>query len=151
MPLGSQYLRAVALLSLRGPVLLNTLHAARTEHHVNNINNQLDATISLFIIPISSTCFGRYWRPSSGAQTVFHLIQATVRQHRRCIIPQAVNTVCAPEDGRNYRPKHVELIGIMNKPLLLHLVGCLYYCISDARSYKTSNEHYVPPAGGHSG
>ena len=33
----------------------------------------------------------------------------------------------APEDGRNYRPKHVELIGIINKPLLLYLVGCLYY------------------------
>jgi len=32
-----------------------------------------------------------------------------------------------PEDGRNYRPKHVELIGIINKLLLLHLVGCLYY------------------------
>ena len=41
-----------------------------------------------------------------------------------------------PEDGRNYRPKHVELIGIINKPLLLHLVVCLYYCISDSRSYK---------------
>jgi len=24
----------------------------------------------------------------------------------------------APEDGRNCRPKHVELIGIINKPLL---------------------------------
>ena len=58
------------------------------------------------------------------------------RQHCRCIIPQAVHTVCAPEDGRNYRPKPVELIGIINKSLLLHLVGCLYYCISDARSYK---------------
>ena len=34
----------------------------------------------------------------------------------------------APEDGRNYRPKHVELIGSINKPLLFHLVGCLYYC-----------------------
>jgi len=33
----------------------------------------------------------------------------------------------APEDGRNYRPKHVELIVIINKPLFLHLVGCLYY------------------------
>ena len=33
----------------------------------------------------------------------------------------------APEDRRNYRPKHVELIGIINKPLLLHLFGCLYY------------------------
>ena len=38
--------------------------------------------------------------------------------------------------GRNYRPKHVELIEIINKLLLLHLVGCLYYFISDARSYK---------------
>ena len=50
-------------------------------------------------------------------------------------------TICntesgAPEDGRNYRPKHVELVGIINKRLLLHLVCCLYYCISDARSYK---------------
>ena len=42
----------------------------------------------------------------------------------------------ASEDGRNNCPKHVELIEIINKPLLLHLVGCLYYCISDARSYK---------------
>ena len=29
----------------------------------------------------------------------------------------------APEDGRDHRPKHVEMIGIINKPLLLHLVG----------------------------
>ena len=33
----------------------------------------------------------------------------------------------APEDGWNNFPKHVELTGITNKPLLLHLVGCLYY------------------------
>ena len=33
----------------------------------------------------------------------------------------------APEDGQNYFPKHVELTGIIKKPLLLHLVGCLYY------------------------
>ena len=33
----------------------------------------------------------------------------------------------APEDGQNNCPKHVELVGIINKPLLLHLVGCLYY------------------------
>ena len=29
----------------------------------------------------------------------------------------------APEDGRDHRLKHVGLIGIINKPLLLHLVG----------------------------
>ena len=33
----------------------------------------------------------------------------------------------APEDGQNNCPKHVELTGIINKPLLLHLVGCLCY------------------------
>jgi len=33
----------------------------------------------------------------------------------------------APEDGQNKCPKHVALIGIINEPLLLHLVGCLYY------------------------
>jgi len=33
----------------------------------------------------------------------------------------------APEDGQNNYPKNVELTGIINKPLLLHLVGCLYY------------------------
>ena len=41
----------------------------------------------------------------------FHLTLVTDRQHRRCIIPQS----SAPEDGRNYRPKHVELIEIINK------------------------------------
>ena len=33
----------------------------------------------------------------------------------------------APEDGQNNCPKHVELTGIINKPLLMYLVGCLYY------------------------
>jgi hypothetical protein len=31
------------------------------------------------------------------------------------------------EDGQNNCPQHVELTGIIKKPLLLHLVGCLYY------------------------
>jgi len=44
----------------------------------------------------------------------------------------------APEDGRNYRPKHVELIEIINKLLLLNVIGCLYYCIRDAVT-QTSN------------
>jgi hypothetical protein len=52
---------------------------------------------------------------------------ATGRQHRGYIIPQAVTQSNAPEDGQNNCPKRVELIGIINNPLLLHLVGCLYY------------------------
>jgi hypothetical protein len=62
------------------------------------------------------------------------------RQLRGCIVPQSVppdnivvhyTTTCntqssAPEDGQNNCPKH-ELIGIINKPLLLQLVGCLLF------------------------
>ena len=47
---------------------------------------------------------------------------------RTIILPIFSNTQSsAPEDGQNNCPKHVELTGIINKPLLLHLVGCLYY------------------------
>ena len=42
----------------------------------------------------------------------------------------------APEDERDHRPKHVELIGIINKPLLLHLVGVYIIYVNDARSNK---------------
>ena len=55
------------------------------------------------------------------------MLSATGRQHRRCITPQAVTQSSAPEDVQNNFPKPVELTGIINKPLLLHLVGCLYY------------------------
>jgi len=48
-----------------------------------------------------------------------------------------------PEDGRNHLPKHVELIVIINKPLLLHLVGCLHYCISDERSNKYQSMSFL--------
>jgi len=52
------------------------------------------------------------------------------------IIPVHYTTSCntqssAPEDGRDQRPKPVELIGMINKPLLLHLVGCLYHGITN--------------------
>jgi len=40
----------------------------------------------------------------------------------------------APEDGRDQRPKHVELIGIINRPLLLYLVGVYIIYINDERS-----------------
>jgi hypothetical protein len=52
--------------------------------------------------------------------------------HRPATYPVHYTTSCiaqsnAPEDGQNNCPKHVELIGIINKQLLLHLVGCLLY------------------------
>jgi len=65
-------------------------------------------------------------------------VTACVIMHPRCCRPPAGNIVdalyhklytqsSAPEDGQNSCPKLVELTGIINKPLLLHLVGCLYY------------------------
>ena len=52
--------------------------------------------------------------------------------HPRCCRPVHYTTRCntessAPENGQNNCPKYVKLTGIINKPLLLHLVGCLYY------------------------
>ena len=50
----------------------------------------------------------------------------------------------APEDGQNNCPKHVELSGIINKPLLLHLVGCLYYLYQRCTVKQISdNEIYL--------
>jgi hypothetical protein len=42
----------------------------------------------------------------------------------------------APEDGRDHLPKHVELIGIVNKPLVLHLFDVYIIYVNDARSKK---------------
>ena len=72
------------------------------------------------------------------------MLPATVRQHRGCIISQAVTQSSAPEDGQNNCPKHVELGEIINKPLLLHLVGCLYYLYQWCRVKEISdNEIYL--------
>ena len=49
-----------------------------------------------------------------------------------------------PEDGQNNCPKHVELTGIINEPLLLHLGGCLYYLYQSCTVKQISdNEIYL--------
>jgi hypothetical protein len=50
----------------------------------------------------------------------------------------------APEDGCFQRLKQVKLIGIINKPLLLHLAGVYIIYIKDARSnkYQTETLHF---------
>ena len=69
---------------------------------------------------------------------------ATGRQHRGCIIPQAVtHNIVLLKMGEIIARKHVELIGIINKPLLLHLVACLCYlfltwCIKEYVIFITS-------------
>jgi len=49
------------------------------------------------------------------------MLLAMAQQHCGC------SYFAHPEDGQNNCPKHVELTGIINKPLLLHLFGCLYH------------------------
>jgi len=56
------------------------------------------------------------------------MLPATGQQHRGVHYTTNCNTQSsASEDGKNNCPKHVERTGIINKSLLLHLVGCLYY------------------------
>jgi hypothetical protein len=45
----------------------------------------------------------------------------------------------ASEYERDHRPKRFELIGIINKPLLLHLVGVYIIYVNDVRSNKYQN------------
>ena len=65
-------------------------------------------------------------------------VKACGIMHPRCCRPVAGNIVgtlyhklntqsSVLEDGQNNCPKHVDLTGIINKPLFLRLVGCLYY------------------------
>jgi len=51
----------------------------------------------------------------------------------------------APEDRRNHRPKHVELIGIINKPLLKHLVSVYIIYVNEARSNKYKIQQFQGP------
>ena len=57
------------------------------------------------------------------------MLQAGHRPATSCVLyTTSCNThSTAPEDGQNNCPKNVKLTGIINKPLLLHLVGFLYY------------------------
>ena len=104
-------------------------------------------------MPVSSPCFGQLFCPSSGTLdcALQLVVQCTYDVARRCSATSWVHytTSCntqssVPEDGQNNCPKHVELIGIINKPLLLHLVRCLYYLFQWSRVKQISdNEIYL--------
>ena len=116
----------------------------------NNINSQLDTIIIiiiiiiiiLLIISISSTCFGRYFRPSSGAlDCVYSLWYNCIYMHNATSCKHSLVLLRMGEIiTRNMLSWLKLLITIL---LLLHLVGCLYYCISDARSHKHQIVQYI--------
>jgi len=100
-----------------------------------------------FLLPADFTAVRQYgWRYEESHHTALDIWTAskfTLAWKRRKSVPPlpgytpatswvhytiSCNTQSsAPEDGQNNCPKHGELIGITNKPLLLHLVGYLYY------------------------
>ena len=72
--------------------------------------------------------------PVGSLEAEFLRFQATGRQLH---YTTSCNTQSsAPEDERDHRPKHVELIRIINKPLLLHLFGVYIVYTNEARSNK---------------
>ena len=82
----------------------------------------------LFHCQVHATCFGCFIHPSSGVQ--FLTVSAATGTNHSIVsatYSQRGLQSSAPEDGQNNCPKHVELTGIINKPLIMHLVGCLYY------------------------
>jgi len=65
------------------------------------------------------------------------MLQASSTAASSVLLPEVVKTQSSvSEDGRNYCTKHAELIKVIYKLSLLHLVGYLYYYIYDERSHK---------------
>ena len=95
---------------LLSDICLTVHHWYKQNRHPTRCKNN-----GLLIIPVSSICFGQNnWYKWNR--------QPTRCKNNGLLIP--VSSTCF---GQNNCPKHVELTGIINKPLLLHLVGCLHY------------------------
>ena len=75
--------------------------------------------------------------PAGKLEAEFLRFQVTGRHYTTSCNTQS----SAHEDGLNYRPKHVELTGIINKPLLLHLVGFPYYMCQWCTVKQISNRN----------
>jgi len=60
-------------------------------------------------------------------ELTFHLSHGTSQQQYWLTIPEASVQLCAPDDGRRNRPKHVELF--RNNKKYLHIFGYNYKII----------------------
>jgi len=102
-----------------------------------NINSRLDSTMIILLTnSISSTCFGRSFRPSSGALDCVYSLwyNAPKKLPAGSIVGALYHKLqtqsSAPENVRNYRPKHVELIEFVNKIIIVasRRLFILLYC-----------------------
>jgi hypothetical protein len=107
---------------------------------INLVNDQLDTKFFYFLIRLlqSSTCFEQ--RRAHHQEIKFYLYSIWSLHY---VSGRPVHRTTTYREwryrmlyGRNHRPKHVELIGIINKPLLLRLVCVYIIYINDARSNK---------------
>ena len=130
--------------------------------------NKMQQYAGIYLRQVYSTCFGSPSSPSSGVQKIViaasgtghsngattflqrGLIRFCGIMHPRCCWPAKswvhYTTSCntqssAPEDGQNNCPKHSELIGIINKLLLLRLVSCLCYLYQRCTVKQISNKY----------
>ena len=119
-------------------ICLTVHHSYKQYRQPTRCNNN-----GILIIPVSSTCFRQLFCPSSG--TLDCVLPAGGRQHRWVHYTTICNTqYSVPEDGQNNCPKHVELTRIINNPLLLHLVGCLYYSYFIIFFRPTKQFQFIP-------
>jgi hypothetical protein len=120
----------------------------------NNIDNQLDAKNNgLLIIPISLTCFGQWFRPSSGALDCVYslwynaptmLPAGSVPDYRPATSWVRYTTSCKHslvllKMGEIIARNMSSWLRIFNKSLSLHLVGCLYYLFQWCMVKQISN------------
>ena len=111
----------------------------------NNKISQIDTTVIILLtISISSTCFGPQFRPFSGAQDCVYrlwyktpaMLPAGDQDEVKLVITSCKHSLMLLRMGEIIARNMLSWLKLFVKLLLLHLVGCLCYCISDARSHK---------------
>ena len=114
------------------------------QRYSQSTTNKMQRFSNLFISVRRSTCFRRFYRPSSGAQNCTYSIRHL--SDRYCYLLLAAGSsngltlyvrFCVPDDGRKNHLKHVERLTEINK-FEKHciLLVVLWEHISDARTYE---------------
>ena len=99
------------------------------------------------IIRSSYNCNYSFWHWSTGSTTIRYRCWVPTQQRERTVVDlQAASSVHYTTSckqslallrlGEIIARNMSSWLKLLIKLLLLHLVGCLYYCINDARSHK---------------
>jgi len=100
-------------------------------------NNQQDATFrNSFISVRRSTCFRRFFRPSSGAQNCTYSVRYLSDKYLTLYVQ-----FWAPDDGRKTRLKHVKRLTEINK--LWNVASCWLYSANILAMYGPMNVKFA--------